>query len=208
MSISVIQKYFPKLDDEKLSKFIELAALYEDWNSKINVISRKDMDHFYERHVLHSLSIVKFTGFKDGSKVMDLGTGGGFPAIPLAIYYPEVHFTAADSIAKKIKVVEEISKALGLQNLTAVNGRAESVKAKFDFVLTRAVADLPQLVQWSRQLMSAKNNNAIPNGLICLKGGDLSEELKPFKKQAQVYELKSWFDEEFFETKKIVYLDL
>jgi 16S rRNA (guanine527-N7)-methyltransferase len=208
MSLDLISRYFPNLDRERLEKFDLLFSLYEDWNSKINVISRKDMDQFYERHVLHSLSIVKFTGFKPGAQILDLGTGGGFPAVPLAIFYPEVQFTAADSIGKKIKVVEEVSKALELKNLQAVNARAESLRTKFDFVVTRAVAELPLLVQWSEKLISPKQNHAIPNGLICLKGGDLKEEIKPFKKRVQVYELSSWFKEEFFETKKIVYLDL
>jgi 16S rRNA (guanine527-N7)-methyltransferase len=208
MSLELFQRYFPNIDKNRWEKFDQLFSLYEDWNAKINVISRKDMDQFYERHVLHSLAIAKFTGFKPGAKIMDLGTGGGFPAIPLAIYYPEVHFTAVDSIGKKIKVVEEVSNALGLNNLTAINSRAESLKTKFDFVVTRAVAELPLLVQWSEKLISSKQNHAIPNGLICLKGGDLSEEIKPFKKRVQIYELSSWFKEEFFETKKIVYLDL
>jgi 16S rRNA (guanine527-N7)-methyltransferase len=208
MSLELIKLYFPGLESSKLEKFDSLFSLYEDWNSKINVISRKDMDQFYERHVLHSLAIAKFTGFKPGAKIMDLGTGGGFPAIPLAIFYPDVQFTAVDSIGKKIKVVEEVSKSLGLSNVIPVNGRAESLSTKFDFVITRAVAELPLLVQWSEKLISSKQNHAIPNGLICLKGGDLNEEIKPFKKRVQVYELSSWFKEEFFETKKIVYLDL
>jgi 16S rRNA (guanine527-N7)-methyltransferase len=208
MSLELIKLYFPGLVSSKLEKFDSLFSLYEDWNSKINVISRKDMDQFYERHVLHSLAIAKFTGFKPGAKIMDLGTGGGFPAIPLAIFYPDVQFTAVDSIGKKIKVVEEVSKSLGLSNVIPVNGRAESLSTKFDFVITRAVAELPLLVQWSEKLISSKQNHAIPNGLICLKGGDLNEEIKPFKKRVQVYELSSWFKEEFFETKKIVYLDL
>lgn len=208
MSLELIKLYFPGLEASKLEKFDSLFSLYEDWNSKINVISRKDMDQFYERHVLHSLAIAKFTGFKPGAKIMDLGTGGGFPAIPLAIFYPDVQFTAVDSIGKKIKVVEEVSKSLGLSNVIPVNGRAESLSTKFDFVITRAVAELPLLVQWSEKLISSKQNHAIPNGLICLKGGDLNEEIKPFKKRVQVYELSSWFKEEFFETKKIVYLDL
>jgi 16S rRNA (guanine527-N7)-methyltransferase len=208
MSIDLLKRYFPDLDKNRIEKFDQMFSLYEDWNSKINVISRKDMDQFYERHVLHSLSIVKFTGFKPGAKILDLGTGGGFPAVPLAIYYPEVQFTAVDSIGKKIKVVEEVSLALGLDNLQAINARAESLKTKFDFVVTRAVAELPLLVQWTEKLINPKQNHAIPNGLICLKGGDLTEEIKPFKKRVQVYELSSWFSEEFFETKKIVYLDL
>jgi 16S rRNA (guanine527-N7)-methyltransferase len=208
MPLDQITRYFPDLDPDKLEKFDLLFSLYEDWNAKINVISRKDMDQFYERHVLHSLAFVKFTGFKPGSKILDLGTGGGFPAVPLAIFYPEVQFTAVDSIGKKIKVVEEVSKALELKNLQALNARAETLRTKFDFVVTRAVAELPLLVQWSEKLISPHQNHAIPNGLICLKGGDLKEEIKPFKKRVQVYELSSWFKEEYFETKKIVYLDL
>jgi 16S rRNA (guanine527-N7)-methyltransferase len=203
---NILSKYFNKLSADQVSKFEQLGALYTGWNEKINVISRKDIEHLYERHILHSLAIFKFVPFQKGSKILDIGTGGGFPGIPLAIMMPEVEFVLVDSIGKKINVVNEISLALGLSNITAHHARAESIKGKFDFVVSRAVADISLLVQWSQGKISSTHKNAIPNGLICLKGGDLKEELKPFKKINEVYELSSWFKEEFFETKKLVYV--
>ncbi|MEY3397885.1 MAG: Ribosomal small subunit methyltransferase [Bacteroidota bacterium] len=208
LPFSAIQHYFPELDEFRLKQLERLVPLYQEWNAQINVISRKDMDHFVERHVLHSLSIARFTKFSPGSRIMDLGTGGGFPAVPLAIYFPEVQFVAVDSIGKKIKVVQEVVNALGITNVEAIHSRAETVKGPFDFVVSRAVADLSELVKWTSHLISRKDNNALPNGLICLKGGDLTEEIKPFRKAAQVYDLSSWYSESFFETKKLVYLPL
>ncbi len=205
---NILSKYFNGLSADQISKFEQLSPLYAEWNEKINVISRKDIEHLYERHILHSLAIFKFAPFQKGSNILDIGTGGGFPGIPLAIMMPEVEFVLVDSIGKKINVVNEISSALGLTNVTAHHSRAESVKGKFDFAVSRAVADISLLVQWSQGKISATHKNAIPNGLICLKGGDLKEELKPFKKIIEVYELSSWFKEEFFETKKLVYLTL
>jgi 16S rRNA (guanine527-N7)-methyltransferase len=203
---NILSKYFNGLSADQVSKFEQLGPLYAEWNEKINVISRKDIEHLYERHILHSLAIFKFVPFQKGSKILDIGTGGGFPGIPLAIMMPEVEFVLVDSIGKKINVVNEISSALGLSNITAYHARAESIKGKFDFVVSRAVADISLLVQWSQGKIATTHKNAIPNGLICLKGGDLKEELKPFKKINEVYELSSWFKEEFFETKKLVYL--
>jgi 16S rRNA (guanine527-N7)-methyltransferase len=203
---NILSKYFDRLSSEQISKFEQLGTLYAEWNEKINVISRKDIDHLYERHILHSLAIFKFAPFQKGSKILDIGTGGGFPGIPLAIMMPEVEFVLVDSIGKKINVVNEVSTALGLTNITAHHARAESIKGKFDFVVSRAVADLSLLVQWSQGKISTTHKNAIPNGLICLKGGDLKEEMKPFKKTIEVYDLSSWFREEFFETKKLVYV--
>jgi 16S rRNA (guanine527-N7)-methyltransferase len=203
---NILSKYFSRLSADQISKFEQLRPLYTEWNEKINVISRKDIEHLYERHILHSLAIFKFAPFQKGSKILDIGTGGGFPGIPLAIMMPKVDFVLVDSIGKKINVVNEVSSALGLSNVTAHHSRAESIKGKFDFVVSRAVADISLLVQWSQGKISPTHKNAIPNGLICLKGGDLKDELKPFKKTIEVYDLNSWFKEEFFETKKLVYL--
>ncbi len=200
--------YFPTLSEKAKAQLTQLLPLYEEWNSQINVISRKDLDQLYTRHVLHSLAIHKFLQFTPGSRVLDIGTGGGFPGIPLAILNPEVQFVLVDSIGKKIKVVQEISQAIGLTNITAIHGRAENTKGSFDFVVSRAVAELGLLLQWSRGKISSKQINAIPNGLICLKGGDLKEEFKGLSKNIEVYELQSWFTNAFFETKKLVYVPL
>jgi len=183
-----------------------LHELYKIWNDQINVISRKDIEQLYERHVLHSLAIYKFIPFQPSSNVLDIGTGGGFPGIPLAIMMPDVKFVLVDSIGKKIKVVNEVASALELKNVQAFHIRAENINEKFDFVVSRAVAELPLLLSWCRSKVKKQQINAIPNGLICLKGGNLREELKTVKRSAQVFEVSSFFNQEFFETKKLVYI--
>lgn len=208
MNYELIGKYFPSLSGEQKEQFLALDALYHDWNSKINVISRKDIDNLYEHHVLHSLAIAELIRFKAGTSIMDLGTGGGFPGIPLAIMFPEVKFHLVDSIGKKIRVCEEVSKAIGLQNVTTQWCRAEEVKEKFHFVVSRAVMPLPDLVKIVRKNISKEQFNGLPNGLICLKGGELEQEAKPFGKAAQITNLSEYFQEEFFATKKLVYLPL
>ncbi len=200
--------YFPDLSQKAREQLESLLPLYEHWNSQINVVSRKDLDQLYTRHVLHSLAIHKFLQFAPGSRVLDIGTGGGFPGIPLAILNPEVSFVLVDSIGKKIKVVQEVSQALGLTNVTAIHERAEKVKGPFDFVVSRAVAELKILLQWSNGKLARKQINALPNGLICLKGGDLNEEFKGLGKDIEVHPLNQWFDDPFFETKKLVYVPL
>ena len=204
---SVITKYF-SLNDQQKQQFEALDALYRDWNSKINVISRKDIDNLYEHHVLHSLAIAELIRFKPGTNIMDLGTGGGFPGIPLAIMFPEAKFHLVDSIGKKIRVCEEVSNALGLQNVTTQWCRAEEVKQQFHFIVSRAVMPLPDLVKIIRKAVNKEQFNGLPNGLICLKGGELEQEAKPFGKAAQITSLTEYFEEPFFETKKLVYLPL
>lgn len=206
--MDIINKYFPNLTDTQKEQFAALDALYRDWNSKINVISRKDIDNLYEHHILHSLAIAELIRFKPGTNIMDLGTGGGFPGIPLAIMFPETKFHLVDSIGKKIRVCEEVKKAIGLQNVTTQWCRAEEVKQQFHFVVSRAVMPLPDLVKIVRKHICREQMNALPNGLICLKGGELAEEAKPFGKAAQITNLSEYFDEEFFQTKKLVYLPL
>lgn len=206
--MDLITQYFPHLSDQQKEQFAELYDLYTDWNSKINVISRKDITNLYEHHVLHSLGIARFISFKDGSQVMDLGTGGGFPGIPLAILFPEVKFHLVDSIGKKIKVASEIANAIGLKNVTFRHCRAEEEKAKFDFVVSRAVMPLSDLLKIIRKNISSTQMNAIPNGLICLKGGELAKETLPVKNKVEIMDLKNEFAEEFFETKKVVYVPL
>lgn len=206
--MDIILKYFPNLTDNQKEQFAALFDLYSDWNSKINVISRKDIDNLYERHVLHSLSIVNILQFKAGSIIMDVGTGGGFPAIPLAIFFPEVHFHLLDSIGKKIKVCTEVSQAVGLKNVSFRHARAEEEKEKFDFVVSRAVMPLSDLVRLTTKNCKKEQKNALPNGLICLKGGELAHEILPYKNKATLYDLSDWFDEEFFKTKKGVYVPL
>ncbi len=206
--MEIITHYFNNLTPRQIEQFAQLFDLYKEWNDKINVISRKDIETLYERHVLHSLAIAKFLPFQPGSKILDIGTGGGFPGIPLAIMFPECHFHLTDSIGKKIKVVQEVATALNLQNVQASHIRSEQVKDKYDFVVSRAVAELALLVSWSKGKIAKKQINAIPNGLICLKGGDLNEELKVVNQYKEVYELKEYFTEEFFETKKLVYVSL
>jgi 16S rRNA (guanine527-N7)-methyltransferase len=205
--MQLINKYF-SLTDRQKQQFEALDALYRDWNSKINVISRKDIDNLYEHHVLHSLAIAELIRFKPGTSIMDLGTGGGFPGIPLAIMFPEAKFHLVDSIGKKIRVCDEVRNALGLENVTTQWCRAEEVKQQFHFVVSRAVMPLPDLVKIIRKSISKEQLNALPNGLICLKGGELEQEAKPFGKAAQITSLSEYFEEEFFQTKKLVYLPL
>ena len=200
----IISDYF-KLTAHQAQQFAALDALYRDWNSKINVISRKDIDNLYEHHVLHSLAIAKLLPFQPGTTVIDVGTGGGFPGIPLAIMFPECQFLLIDSIGKKIKVASEIAKALGLTNVVCKQERAEEEKQKFDFVVSRAVMPLPDLVKLVRKNISNKHRNAVPNGLVVLKGGDLKEELRPFK-EAEVTPCNTWFNNNWFETKYVIYL--
>ncbi len=206
--MELINKYFPNLSQQQREQFAQLDELYRDWNSKINVISRKDIDNLYEHHVLHSLGIAEVIRFKSGSEVMDLGTGGGFPGIPLAIMFPDVHFHLVDSIRKKILVCTEVAQSLGLKNVTTRWCRAEEEKAKFDFVVSRAVMPLADLVKIIRKNISREQRNALPNGLICLKGGELQNETLPLKSQTVITNLSDHFREEFFETKKIVYTAL
>ena len=204
MSVSLILKYFPEITDEQKQQFEKLEQLYTEWNEKINVISRKDMDGLYEKHILHSLGIAKVMPFADGTKVLDVGTGGGFPGIPLAIFFPEVSFTLIDSIGKKIKVVEAVSEGLGLKNVTAVHGRAEKLKEKFHFVVSRAVTQMPEFLRWLKGKFEKEQFNEKHNGVLYLKGGDLAEELAGLR--CEIFQLKNYFEEEFFDTKKVVYL--
>ena len=205
---SVIKKYFPGITSEQAGRFEALGGLYTDWNAKINVISRKDIDNLYEHHILHSLSIAKFIRFTDGSNIMDVGTGGGFPGIPLAILFPEVKFHLVDSIGKKIKVAQSIADAVGLKNVTSRHCSIQEEKAKFDFVVSRAVMTLPELVKLVRKNIGKDQHNALPNGLICLKGGDLRKETTQFGKNVINTEISDYFNEDFFETKKVIYIPL
>lgn len=206
--MEVIKKYFPKLSNEQISQFEQLGALYPEWNNKINVISRKDIENLYVRHVLHSLSIAKYITFQPGTSVMDLGTGGGFPAVPLAIMFPDVSFHAIDGTAKKIRVVQEVSNAIGLTNIRASQLRAEENKEKYDFVVTRAVAAMEKLIPWSERLIHREHKNATPNGMIALKGTNVHEELKGIKKYLEKVTLSQYFEEPFFEEKTLVYVQL
>ncbi len=202
-----ILKYFPDLTAKQIEQFQQLEAVYKDWNAKINVISRKDIDELYTKHVLHSLGIAKVQLFLPEAEIMDVGTGGGFPAIPLAILFPETKFYAIDVIAKKIKVVNEVIKALDLQNIVAEQKRAETVGQSFDFIISRAVTNMPDFVKWVKGKTKKKNRHELENGILYLKGGDLSQELSDFPK-AKLYNLSDFFTEEFFETKKVVHLPL
>lgn len=206
--MDIILKYFPNLTDTQKAQFAALYDLYTDWNSKINVISRKDITNLYEHHVLHSLGIAKVINFKPGTEVMDLGTGGGFPGIPLAILFPDTHFHLVDSIGKKVRVATEIVAAVGLKNVTTRHCRAEEEKQRFDFVVSRAVMPLTDLLKIIRKNISKEQRNALPNGLICLKGGELEKEVFPVKHQTLIHDLKEDFTEEFFETKKVVYVTI
>ncbi|MBQ3959469.1 MAG: 16S rRNA (guanine(527)-N(7))-methyltransferase RsmG [Muribaculaceae bacterium] len=207
--MNAIIHYFPELSEQQREQFQVLMKLYPEWNAKINVISRKDIDNLEINHILHSLGLVKFVKFTPGTTVLDLGTGGGFPAIPLAVYYPQVNFHLVDRIGKKLRVAQDVAQQAGLTNVTVQHGDVKEVKGKFHFVVSRAVMPLGEMVPLVKKLVDTGNQqNAIPNGLLCLKGGDLQAELMPFKKQVLVDELSSYFSEEFFKTKKIVYLPL
>ena len=204
MSVELIEKYFPNLTPEQKHQFSQLEDLYKEWNEKINVISRKDLDSLYEKHVLHSLGIAKIMEFAPHTKVLDIGTGGGFPGIPLAILFPKAQFTLVDSIGKKITVVKEVTAAIGLKNVVAIHARAEEVKEKFHFVVSRAVTQMPVFLRWLRGKFEKEQFNTKHNGVLYLKGGDLEDELSGLK--AEIYPLGKFFENEFFETKKVVYL--
>ena len=204
--MELILKYFPHLTDIQKNQFSHLQDLYTDWNSRINVISRKDMESFYEHHVLHSLAIGRFIQFTADSKIIDVGTGGGFPGIPLAILFPQAHFTLIDSIGKKIKVVQAVADALALENLEAHQSRSEQFKGKYDFIVSRAVTALPAFVNQTRHLISNVQKNAVTNGILYLKGGDITAETQPYKKMISIVDLSTYFKEPFFDTKKLVHL--
>lgn len=204
--MDIILKYFPNLSDKQKQQFAALGELYTDWNSKINVISRKDIGNLYEHHILHSLGIAQIIRFTPSSRIMDLGTGGGFPGIPLAILFPEVQFHLVDSIGKKIRVATEVAQSIGLINTTFSHTRAEEVKDSYDFVVSRAVMPLADLMKIIRKNIAAHQQNALPNGLICLKGGELENETMPFRHKTTIWNLSDYFEEEFFQTKKVVYV--
>jgi len=204
--MEIILKYFPDLTETQKQQFASLYDLYTDWNAKINVISRKDIENLYEHHVLHSLGIAKIINFRPGTSIMDLGTGGGFPGIPLAILFPEVKFHLVDSIGKKVRVATEVANAIGLKNVTFRHARAEEEKQLFDFVVSRAVMPLGDLIKIIKKNISPRQQNALPNGLICLKGGELEHEAMPFKNKTTLHSLSEDFEEEFFQTKKVVYV--
>lgn len=206
--MELIKKYFPELSETQLFQYEVLMRLYPEWNSKINVISRKDIDNLEVNHILHSLALVKFVRFMPETTVMDLGAGGGFPGLPLAVYFPEVRFHLVDRIGKKLKVAQEIASQAGLSNVTFQHGDVLEVKGKFDYVVSRAVMPLPDMVKLVRRFISKENFNAVPNGLLCLKGGELGQELSRYKNEVLVDEISSYFNEEFFKTKKIVYLPI
>lgn len=203
-----IETYFPSLSEKQKNQFTALYDLYTDWNAKINVISRKDIENLYPHHVLHSLGIAKMLRFKAGSSVIDIGTGGGFPGVPLAILFPEVQFHLVDSIGKKIKVGQAVAETIGLENITFRHCRAEEEKQLFDFAVSRAVMPLADLVKIAKKNIKKEQQNALPNGLICLKGGELQQEILPFRNKASVINLSDYFKEEFFNTKKVVYVPL
>jgi len=204
--VELIQAYFPELSEKQVEQFSRLGEIYSDWNSKINVISRKDMDQFYVRHVLHSLGISKVMAFQPGTKVLDIGTGGGFPGIPLAILFPDTHFHLVDSIGKKISVVKDVAKQLKLSNVEAQQTRAEQLVRKFDFVVSRAVTRMINFYPWVKNKIRKEDFNEYPNGILYLKGGDVDEELEELGKSYVVYHLEDYFKEDFFETKKVVYM--
>ncbi len=205
--MEIIQKYFTNLTETQLEQFSKLQELYKDWNLRINVVSRKDIDELYLRHVLHSLAIAKVVEFQPGAKVMDVGTGGGFPGIPLAILFPDTQFHLVDSIGKKIKVVHEVVQGLGLENVKSSNCRVEDVKDTYDFIVSRAVAQMETFVRWTKGRISKKQRHPLKNGILYLKGGDLTEELEKYT-SATIYDLPDYFDEDFFETKKLVHLPM
>jgi 16S rRNA (guanine527-N7)-methyltransferase len=204
--MNLLLKYFPQLSDRQKEQFAALPELYADWNSKINVISRKDMDNFVEHHVLHSLAIAKVVQFKTMSDILDVGTGGGFPGIPLAIMFPDANFYLVDSIGKKIKVVQDVAQQLDLQNVRAEQIRAEQVEGDYDFIVSRAVTDLSQFMGWIRGKVSRSLYHKLHNGVLYLKGGDLTQELAPFRKKAHLYDISDFFEEPYFETKKVIHI--
>ena len=204
-SIKTITNYFPDLTEEQIQQFTQLEPLYKDWNAQINVISRKDIDELYVKHVLHSLAIAKVIAFKPKTKILDVGTGGGFPGVPLAILFPEVEFVLVDSIGKKIKVVNEVVSRLGLENVKAYHKRAEEIDGQFDFVVTRAVARLKKFIPWIKGKLHPESFNDLKNGVLFLKGGDLAEEIEESNKKVELYPISDYFAEEFFETKVVLY---
>lgn len=208
MRMELIEKYFPQLSDEQREQFAKLDALYHEWNKKINVISRKDIDNLYEHHVLHSLAIAKMVNFRPGTQILDFGTGGGFPGVPLAILFPECEFKLIDGTGKKIRVAQEVSSAIGLKNCHPEHLRGEEEKGKYDFVVSRAVMPLPDLVKIVRKNIGKEQRNALPNGVICLKGGDLQAETQPYRRIVMTQALSEWFSEEWFKEKYCIYLPL
>lgn len=208
MNEEIIFQYFKDINDEQRAQFRALGPLYQEWNAKINVISRKDIDNLYMHHVLHSLGIAKVVNFKPGSNILDIGTGGGFPGIPLAILFPNCKFKLIDSIGKKTRVAAAVANAIGLKNVVVEHRNVIEEKNKYDFVVSRAVMNASDLVKLIRKNVSKEQRNALPNGLICLKGGDMTEEIAPFRNHSEVWDLKSYFNDEFFDTKKVVYIQL
>ena len=204
--MDLVLKYFPELSERQVEQLAQLQELYQVWNARINVISRKDIHALYERHVLHSMGIARILQFESGTEVMDLGTGGGFPGVPLAVLFPETSFRLVDSVRKKIRVVDAVVESLGLTNVRTEHTRAEDIGGTFDFVVSRTVAALPKLLEWTRGKYRATNLNALPNGLLCFKGGDLSEEIAPYQGNVVLHDLGDFFEESFFETKKVVYV--
>ena len=205
MNSDLIIKYFPDITERQKQQFESLGALYEEWNARINVVSRKDMEHLYTRHILHSLAIAKVCQFEAGARVVDIGCGGGFPSVPLAIMFPEVEFVGCDSIAKKIRVVEGIKAGAGIENLTAVNSRAEQLGQKFDYVVSRAVTEMARFMPWAWPLLRKGQKGSLPNGILYLKGGELAEELAATRRHWDLYDIRTMFDDEFFDTKRVVY---
>ena len=204
--MEIIKKYFPNLTDLQAEQFAQLEVLYNDWNAKINVISRKDIQNLYEHHVLHSLGIAKVLNFRDGTEVMDLGTGGGFPGIPLAILFPQTQFHLVDSIGKKVKVAQEVATAIGLKNVKFSHARAEEIKEQYDFVVTRAVMPMVDLMKVARKNIKKEQNNSVPNGILALKGGELEREIASMRNIATIWELSDYFNEDYFTTKKVVHV--
>ena len=205
--MEILEFYFPNLTEKQKFQFSKLQELYTFWNAQINVISRKDIDELYIRHILHSLGIAKIQAFKEGSKILDIGTGGGFPGIPLAILFPETQFHLVDSIGKKLKVVKDVVEGLGLENVSTTHGRVEEVKETYDFIVSRAVAQMETFVRWTKGRIAKKQNHELKNGILYLKGGDLTDELQRYT-SATLYDLPAYFEESFFETKKVVHLGM
>lgn len=205
MNSDLLLKYFPDITERQKQQFESLGALYEEWNARINVVSRKDMEHLYTRHILHSLAIAKVCQFEAGARVVDIGCGGGFPSVPLAIMFPEVEFVGCDSIAKKIRVVEGIKTGAGIDNLTAVNSRAEQLGQRFDYVVSRAVTEMARFMPWAWPLLQKGQKGTLPNGILYLKGGELAEELAATRRHWDLYDIRTMFDDEFFDTKRVVY---